>query len=64
MTEREIESLQELNTEIENFIACYEGNELWGGDAAISPQKLISFMIEHPHLQEIANKIQKLKKNV
>ena len=56
-----IEKIQKLNAEIENFKACYDGIELWGVvEGPVSAEKLIEFMIENPHMQEIANNIKKL----
>ena len=56
-----IEKIQKLNAEIEDFKACYDGIELWGVvEGPVSAEKLIEFMIENPHMQEIANNIKKL----
>ena len=61
MDEERIEQVLRLSTEIENFRDCYNGNELWGGtDSFVSPEKLILFLIDHPHLQVIANNINNL----
>jgi hypothetical protein len=60
-----IKKIRELNAEIESFNSCYDGNDLWGGqELPVSSEKLIEFMIEHPYLQEIANKIAKLEKGL
>ena len=56
-----IEQVQKLNAEIENFRDCYSGNELWGcTESFVAPEKLIEFLIEHPHFQVIANNIANL----
>jgi hypothetical protein len=56
-----LKKVQELSAEIENFRKCYEGNELWGRrDGPVDMDDFISFLIEHPEFQEIANKISKL----
>ena len=50
-------------TEIENFVDCYKGYELRGEiEGTVSPEKLLEFLIENPHFQEMANKINKLNK--
>lgn len=39
----------------------YRGIELWGHqDDCVSYDKLLSFLIENPHFQEIADNIKKL----
>ena len=58
----EIKDFEEIANEINNFRACYVGIELWGKqDSYVSPEDLIVFLIENPHFQEIANKINKLR---
>ena len=57
----DIKKIQKLNSEIESFRACYEGLELWGEiEGPVSAEKLIEFLIENPHFQEIADNIKKL----
>lgn len=61
MDSQKIEKIQKLNAEIQNFRDCYEGNELWGDiEDCVSPERLIAFLIENPHLQQIADAIKKL----
>lgn len=61
MDREKIENIQKLNSEIQNFKACYEGIELWGDiSAPVSADRLIAFLIENPCFQQIADKIKKL----
>jgi hypothetical protein len=61
MDAEKISRLQKLNDEINNFRSCYEGSELWGDrDGPVSAEKLIAFLIENPHFQQIADKIKEL----
>jgi len=61
MTKDKIEEIQKLNSEIQNFKDCYEGVELWGDrDGPVTAEALICFLIENPHFQEIADKINSL----
>ena len=63
MKKTEIEKVRKLSSEIENFVDCYKGCELWGEiEGPVSPEKLLEFLIENPHFQEMANKINKLNK--
>lgn len=56
-----LKKVQELSAEIENFRQCYAGNELWGRrDEPVDMDDIISFLIQHPELQKIADKISKL----
>jgi hypothetical protein len=59
----EIERIQKLNAEIQNFRDCYNNlnSQLWGGrDSCVSAESLMSFLIENPELQKIAETIEKL----
>ena len=61
MTKDKIENIQKLNSEIQNFKDCYEGVELWGErDGPVTTETLIVFLIENPHFQRIADKINSL----
>ena len=61
MDRQKIERIQKMNAEIQNFRDCYEGSELWGDvESSISPERLIAFLIENPHFQQIADAIKKL----
>ncbi len=58
-----IEDVEKIASDIQNFRDCYEGIELWGeGDSFVTANQLINFMIDNPHMQEIANQISVLKK--
>jgi hypothetical protein len=58
MNERKIESVLESANEIKSFKDCYEGYELWGVvDGPVPAERLISFLIDHPEFQQIADKI-------
>ena len=64
MTSQEIQKIQKLNSEIENFRDCYEGIELYGEvESFVSVEKLIEFLIENPHLADIAKNISKIKES-
>lgn len=57
----DINKIQRLNAEIENFRACYEGNELWSErEGPVQANALIEFLIEHPELPKIAETIKRL----
>jgi hypothetical protein len=61
MTLKEILKAQNFSAEIDNFRKSYEGNELWGNnDGQITYDELLRFLLENPHMQEIANAIQEL----
>ena len=61
MTKEKIVQLRKLVDEVQNFMNCYDGCELWGdADNCVSPETLISFLIENPHFQQIADNIKKL----
>jgi hypothetical protein len=58
MNERKIESVIETANEIQSFKDCYKGCELWGFiEGPVPAERLISFLIEHPEFQQIADKI-------
>lgn len=59
----DIETIEKVAAEIANFNDCYEDIKLHGDrfDNGISANKLIEFLIDNPHLQQIADKIAKLK---
>lgn len=57
-----LEDIEKVASDIQNFRDCYEGIELWAGrDGSITANQLINFMIDNPHMQEIANQISVLK---
>jgi hypothetical protein len=63
MNQKQIENIQKVGSEIQNFRDCYQGVELWGQrDGPVSVESLISFLIEHPEFQQIADQIAKLNK--
>lgn len=54
----DIEKIRKQAAYIESFHECYKGIELWGVvEGPVPANKLLEFMIENPHFQEIANKI-------
>ncbi len=60
MKSSDIENIQKVAAEIQNFKTCYEGCELWGRrEDSVSAEQLIEFLIEHPEFQQIANTIKK-----
>lgn len=62
MNAEKIAKVQKLNAEIDNFKNAYEGGEsLWGDqDGHVSAESLLAFLIENPHLQEMAATVDKL----
>ena len=61
MNKQQVENIQKLNCEIQSFRECYKDSELWGDrDGPVPVEVLISFLIENPHFQDIANNIKKL----
>ena len=61
-----ITEIMKLSSEIQNFYDCYEDttNQLYtkrhsGGK--INPEDLLEFLLEHPHMMEIAQRIKDLK---
>ena len=61
MNSARIEKIQRLNEAIQNFNSCYE-KPLWGScpDGDVRAEQLLEYLIEHPELSEIAEKIDKL----
>lgn len=65
MDSNSIERVQKLSSEIESFRSCYDGNELWGEvEGPVSYGALLAFLIDNPHMQDIANKVDKLNKEL
>lgn len=63
MKAKKIEEVLKLSSEIDSFKFCYEDSQLWGViDGPVPYEKLLEFLIENPHFQEMANKIEKLNK--
>ena len=63
MTKNELEIIKQMDEEIKNFQACYEGNELWGDrDSYVSVEALIGFLSDHPEMQQIADRIEELNR--
>lgn len=57
----DIEKIETISSEIKNFRSAYEGIELWGTiDDPVPPLKMLKFMIDNPHMQQIANNIDKM----
>ncbi len=65
MIKKEIERLlkiEKTNEAIKNFRDCYEGHEIYSNmDGYVEAESLLAFLMTHPHFQEIANNINKLK---
>ena len=62
MDKEQLEKVQRLAAEVDNFRECYAGNELWGEvETFVSAETLILFLIEHPELPQIADEIERLK---
>lgn len=63
MTKDDIEKTEKLAAEIQNFRDCYSNaGELWGTrDGPVMMATLLEWLIENPHMNEIAQDINKLK---
>ena len=59
----DIEKIEKVAAEIANFKDCYKGIELTSDRFTenVTAARLIEFLIENPHFQQIANEIGKLK---
>lgn len=54
--------IEKISEAIQNFKACYEGNEIAGvRDGPVDAITLIEFLIEHPELGQIAEEINQLQ---
>jgi len=61
MKEDEIIKALKLAAEIENFNDCYKDCNLSGNcEGVVSPENLLTFLIENPHMQKIADNIEKI----
>lgn len=61
MTPDQIIANDKLATELNNFKDCYAGSTLYGDvNGEVTYERLLSFLIENPHFQEIADKIDRL----
>lgn len=61
-----ITEIMKLSAEIQNFYDCYDDttDKLWAkrqSDGAIQAEDLLEFLLENPHLAQIALKIKDLK---
>jgi len=57
----DIEKITEIANEVANFNSCYKDCELWGGrDMPVSSPSLLRWLIDNPHMAEIALKINKM----
>lgn len=62
MKEDEIIKALKLADEIRNFNDCYNDCRLSSSvDGVVTPENVLSFLTENPHMQEIAERINKLK---
>jgi hypothetical protein len=61
MKQKDIEKAEKLAAEIQNFRDCYASCVLWGSapDGDVKAEKLIEWMIENPHMAQIAEEIRK-----
>ena len=65
MNKNQIENITKVNIEITNFRECYKDSPLWGmSEGPVTAEALIEFLIENPHLQKIADNIEKLGRSV
>lgn len=62
MTPKRLENIQKLSDAIRNFKECYTDCELWGSypDGNVTQEVIMTWLIENPHMAEIAQKINKL----
>lgn len=61
-----IQDIMKLSAEIQNFYDCYDDttNQLHSksqSDGKINPEDLLEFLLENPHMMEIAQRIKDLK---
>lgn len=61
-----ITEIMKISSEIQNFYDCYDDttDQLWAkrqSDGKISPEDLLEFLLENPHMMEIAQRIKDLK---
>jgi hypothetical protein len=57
-----LEQVEKISEAINNFKACYDGNEISGvRDGPVDAIALIEFLIEHPELAQIAEQINQLQ---
>jgi hypothetical protein len=61
MKVQDIEKAEKLAAAISNFRSCYAECKLWGSspDGDVRPEKMIAWLIENPHMAEIADDIRK-----
>ena len=61
MKAQDIEKAEKLAGAIRNFRECYSSCVLWGSapDGDVKAERLIEWLIENPHMAEIANDIRK-----
>lgn len=65
MNEERIKNIKKLNDQIENFRQCCELDKLYANqDGEVTHEKLLSFLIENPHFQEMANDIKKISRGL
>lgn len=61
MKVKDIEKAEKLAAAIANFRSCYADCKLWGSspDGDVKAERLIEWLIENPHIPEIADDIRK-----
>ena len=65
MNQDKIEKSLALVAEIENFRDCYNDDRLWAEtDEPVSAEHLLAYLIQYPHLQEIADRINRLNNTI
>lgn len=64
MTNQDIEKAEKLADAIKNFKNAYSSCVLWGSapDGDVRPEQLIEWLVENPHMAEIAAEIHKMRK--
>ena len=56
-----IEKYSKVVSEINNFRDCYEDIKIWANtEGCVEASVILSWLIENPHMAEIANEISKL----
>ena len=62
MKQEKIETIQKISKEIDNFNACYKDCKLYSNQYGdIKANTILSWLMEHPHMAEIAANIKKME---
>jgi len=64
MDEVKLKQIRKLSVEISNFEDCYSAIHLYGGPSGehVNVETVLSWLINNPHMAEIAEKISKMEK--